>query len=332
MNGSRLSPATIRPPAPPSQVFRRALPVLAAFSCRLRRDRIEGMTEYLDDEIVASDPARVPLSRRRYRRLRGVTGIFWELLTRLVGTRYVKYLEEHLWHGTYGAALVVSRSPLLVAAYTEDIDCVVMLHFPEWVAREHRLEEGSRLLAVCVYPPADEVARDIEPGPGNSGLFRNVDPQIAEFLSDDVDRIEERKRQINEEEWERCERLAATYLDRHGPCARDGAPFFNSTPARLDDPIKKKRARGGPFSLRTWWFVTVTGVLFLIHIIPPENFEKVAADLIPKLRLLSAIGLAWIALGTLNVLRRERLGLARWLWVAGDAALCALGLVFPFGG
>jgi hypothetical protein len=188
--------------------------------------------EYHDDKSRASDPAGLTLSPRRYRRLRGMGGIVWELLGRAFGTKYPDLVREHLECGDSRAALVVATSPLLVAAYTDELDCVVMLRFPRWLVREHGLEVGSRLLAVITYPHDENLARDLDLGPAHHGQFLNAHPQIGEFLSGDVERMEARKREIEEGEWRRCAELAAAYRQTHGDRARDGAIYFTALPAR----------------------------------------------------------------------------------------------------
>ena len=64
----------------------------------------------------ASDPGRLTLSRRRYRKLRGLGGLPWVLLARLFGRSTVKELAEHLQVADTRAAIVASCTPLLVAS------------------------------------------------------------------------------------------------------------------------------------------------------------------------------------------------------------------------
>ena len=124
----------------------------------------------------------------------------------------------------------MSVSPLQVAAYTDELDCVVMLRYPDWLVDEHDLKVGSRLLVVFTYPDEEKLARDLTPGDRDTGRYRNACPQIAEFLSDDHGAIESRKREIAKEEWRRCAALANAYRVRHGDQARDGTPMMTSLP------------------------------------------------------------------------------------------------------
>ena len=59
-------------------------------------------------------------------------------------------IAEHLEHGDSRAAIVVSTDPeLLIAAYTDELDCVAMLRLPkEPLVSKYSLLRGSRLLTV----------------------------------------------------------------------------------------------------------------------------------------------------------------------------------------
>ena len=100
-------------------------------------------------------------------------------------------IDKHLQFGDSRAAVVVSVSPLLVAAYSDERDCVVMLKFPEELVATYRLKPGSRLITVNTYMqgPKRPVADLIE-GPLSRGNWHNVIPMIADFLSDDTGTIE----------------------------------------------------------------------------------------------------------------------------------------------
>lgn len=83
------------------------------------------------------------------------------------------------------------------------------------------LKVGARLISVNTYAPlAHGVAPDLTPGEANMGNWGNFAPYIADLLCDQPWRIDQRVRQIAEEEWRRCEALAATAPRR----LRDGRP------------------------------------------------------------------------------------------------------------
>jgi hypothetical protein len=139
-------------------------------------------------------------------------------------------LDEHMRLGDSRAAFVICIEPLIVAAYTDELDCVVLLTFPDWLVQEHKLEVGSRLLTVNTYGRGQRVAPDLVAGPRQLRRWVNFYPIIAEFVSDDSLRIAMRKAEIAEAEWVRCERMGSERL-RQGPQRyRNGSPFWSAQP------------------------------------------------------------------------------------------------------
>jgi hypothetical protein len=55
---------------------------------------------------------------------------------------------------------------------------------------------------------------------------------IAEFVSNDRKRIDERKAEISAEEWDRCERMGHDYLRQFPDRWRDGSPLQSAVPAQ----------------------------------------------------------------------------------------------------
>jgi hypothetical protein len=86
-------------------------------------------------------------------------------------------------------------------------------------------------LTVNTYYEQPTVAPDLIPGPGELGNWQNVSPLIADFLSEDVDRIAARKAQVEEAEWQRCALLGREYLRLRPGIARDGSPYECWRPA-----------------------------------------------------------------------------------------------------
>jgi Fe-S cluster assembly iron-binding protein IscA len=139
-------------------------------------------------------------------------------------------LDEHLQLGDSRAACVILTDPLLVAAYTDELDCVALLKFSAGLVAEHNLKSGDRLLTVNTYSRDQQIAPDLQAGPLQSGRYSNFYPVIAEFVSDDVMRITERKAEIGEDEWARCETMGRESL-RKGPDGwRNGSPLWSAEP------------------------------------------------------------------------------------------------------
>lgn len=198
------------------------------------------MTKTLDDDTQASHPGGFPLSRAKLKLLQPelfgpLSWIGWDWENGKPQNRasiWLTRIEEQLLFGDSRAAVVVSTSPLLVAAYTDEIDCVALLRFSRRFISEYNLERGSRLVTVNTYEFADgSYETDLKPGPESYGTYGNVFPMIADFLTDDVARLAERKLEISEDEWRRTETLGQSYRREKYARPRDGRPCWSFLPA-----------------------------------------------------------------------------------------------------
>jgi hypothetical protein len=193
-------------------------------------------TKTLDDSSQASDPGGIRLSHEKMRQFHPemyASGGFVGFLRRLSPLQKFWKIraEEHLMHGDSRAALVVAVSPLVVAAYTDELDCVALLQFPDSLVQQYKLQLGTRLLTVNLYSRGLMLASDLENGPASHRRYNNFDPFIAEFLSNDKVRIEQRKREISDAEWTRTYQLARAYPSKFGRRFRDGRPKNCAKPA-----------------------------------------------------------------------------------------------------
>lgn len=189
------------------------------------------MSRYHDDRTLASDPGCVYLAEDKLKLFRDALP-FCDRLTRPWCVPSL-LLKEHLQMGDSRAALVMQVTPrVLVAAYTDELDCVAMLEFPAFVRRFLVIEPGTRLLTVNTYRYGSLIASDLCPGPMNYHRYCGFYPLIAEFLSHDISRIAFRKQAIEEAEWQRTEAMARQYLAIMGGRARNGNPYYSMRPAR----------------------------------------------------------------------------------------------------
>ena len=202
------------------------------------------------DAITASThPARLKLSKRLLQNVepefRGQQLKHWQEKDRQQGTSRVEgtveTLATHLDRGDARAALVAAISPdVLVAAYTDELDCIAMLRFPHDIADIYDLEAGTRLITCNFYQKTDYgVALDLSPGPETSERWDDFHPLIGNFLSADDERLAELELEIPPEEWQRTEELVDDWFDRRDEGdawpARDGSPTQAGNPSA--DPI-----------------------------------------------------------------------------------------------
>lgn len=187
----------------------------------------------------ASNPGLIRLSHAKLKRLCpeffafGIDPIAW--FDQIAGERAIRIfaVADQLIHGDSRAAVVMSVSPLLVAAYTDELDCIAMLHFPDEFVSEHNLRVRSRLLTVNRYFRYGRLPGDLENGPLSYNRYPNFQPFIADFLSNDTDRILSRKAKVREDEWIRAWVLGKRYLAKFGNRARDGSPSYCDRPAEV---------------------------------------------------------------------------------------------------
>ena len=211
------------------------------FVCRNLRFR--WLYHRLNRRSKASDPGLVRLSHEKLARFCPELYPTWgdDLIARwdgILGVRAMRIfmLADHLKHGDSRAAVVVSVSPLLVAAYTDEMDCVVVLRFPAEFVAEFGLEVRSRLLTVNRYFADVPLATDLTEGPLTYHRCDNFMPLIADFLTDDADRLRARKAKIRLDEWSRTWVLGLRRLEEHGLLARDGHPDRCDEPADFRKP------------------------------------------------------------------------------------------------
>lgn len=195
-------------------------------------------------DTTASDPGRLALDRKLLRQiepeLRGPRLEHWKNRDRQQGTSRVAgsydAIADHLQKGDTRAAIVLEVEPsVLVAAYTDELDCVAVLEFPSEVAERFRLEPGGRLVTVNYYMQRDEVERDLESGPDDTGRFQNFHPLIGSFLSSDRRRLRELEAAIPEEEWDRAQQFGDEWLSWYEDGdvrPRNGAPLCSNGPPK----------------------------------------------------------------------------------------------------
>jgi hypothetical protein len=180
-----------------------------------------------DDSTYASDPIPVEVADERLQRfcpeLYGWSG------RKAQHKRLREIIFEHMSFGDSRAAVVVSDDPLLVAAYTDELDCVAILRF---VLRPQipELPVGSRLITVNTYKRGPRLDGDLFPGPLRIDRWTGFYPIIADFICVNQAVVDCRKAEIDEQEWERTFHFGMEYLKAHPGTSRDGSPCKSATP------------------------------------------------------------------------------------------------------
>lgn len=182
--------------------------------------------QYHDPNSRASDAVGVSVDDAKMKLLCPELYGFWSFV---FGSKLAQ-LKEHVKLGDSRAALVVSINPLLIAAYTDELDCVAMLNFPQEFVAQYQLQVGTPLLTINTYFYKGKLASDLTLGPQQLGRYPNVHPVIAEFVSNDFPQIAARKQGIARAEWERCYAMGMQYLQQRPGVFRNGSPSESLDP------------------------------------------------------------------------------------------------------
>jgi hypothetical protein len=154
-------------------------------------------------------------------------------------------LAAHLWRGDANPAIVVQTNPLTIAAYSPDIDNVMLLRLPDSTSRDLRinLKSGTRLVTCNTYGTLAPELCDISLGPQASGMWTNCNCVIADLITEDTDRLEELKNGFSDAAWRNCESHAANRIRQQHRC-RDGRPNYSWVPIAWQR-LPAFRVRGG---------------------------------------------------------------------------------------
>lgn len=204
--------------------------------CRIESDAVAASGQpRLGGDHFASDPGQVTLSEARLRELQPKLLAPEQWKDDNNRKAWVKLIADQLEQGDSRAAVVVNAKLGIVAAYTDELDCVALLEFDPAIARAKGWQTGTRLLTVNVYVGKEQgIASDLVLGPKEFGSFGNFRPLIADLLTDDLERVEYRKQRIFEDEWLRAPQMGEQALAGKVMKPRDGRPLSCGTPAKVE--------------------------------------------------------------------------------------------------
>jgi hypothetical protein len=180
---------------------------------------------------TASNPGFFDLSHEKLARLHPELlpgGGIWHWIERRYGIpeKDIEHIAYCLHEGDCRAAIVVSLSPLLIAAYSDEFDAVVLLRFAPRLAAVYELAVGQRLVTVNNYERSISRQTDFRLAEGVTSEWTGYYPLIAELLTDDAAKIERVKQNIGEAEWKRAHELGMQRVLQYWPLPRDGRPKF----------------------------------------------------------------------------------------------------------
>jgi hypothetical protein len=139
----------------------------------------------------------------------------------------IEFIAEHVKNGDSQGAIVVSVNPLLIAAYNEDIDCIVMLKFEQKIQNKYNFKIEDKLLCVNAFGESDNLQSDLIPGKNNLKIWQLVHPIIADLVSSDKIKLKKRKDEIGDNGYEYIWKLANDYMNLKNGIYRNGKPFYS---------------------------------------------------------------------------------------------------------
>ncbi len=127
-------------------------------------------------------------------------------------------------NGDSNPAVVCNLQPLLVAAYSFDCDCAVLIRYPDDFAQKFKLQKGSRLLSVNTY--SEDSEPDVVQGSRSSRNWGAFQPRIANFLTEDVKSVQRRMNDFSLDIWDYVYQCGVEYAKRFPHQARSANPMF----------------------------------------------------------------------------------------------------------
>ena len=190
----------------------------------LRKDN-----KYTDKNSWASDPGRLTLSDNKYQEIGKILNLDKKQL-KIFNKDKVK-IKEHIKYGDTQPAIVTSLNPLIISAYNDELDCVVLLKFPNELVEKYSLTIGDRLVTINLYHQKQVgfgYPKDVTPGEKNSNVFRDVIPVVGLFVSDDEGKCERKVQGVSKELWDRLQELTLVKLRENPNLTREGFEYLYS--------------------------------------------------------------------------------------------------------
>ncbi|MBR1433444.1 MAG: hypothetical protein IJ585_19810, partial [Ruminococcus sp.] len=119
---------------------------------------------YVDPNTAAENAGNVLPSREKFDYIR-------DELLHVKGFKKVYFNKQfnrlggYLMNGDTQPAVVVSLSPLIISAYSDEMDGVLFLKFPDALADMYGLSVGARLVTSNIYIPGNKPVKDVYAGP-----------------------------------------------------------------------------------------------------------------------------------------------------------------------
>ena len=179
----------------------------------------------LSTDTYAGAPGHLIISKQKWKDMNKAYKL--GLLDRWTVNKAKKNIQQRIYYGDTQPAVVISENPFIVAAYSDEMDAVVLLRFPVILAQKNNIKLYDKLVSVNCYGKENRIAKDIFVGKNYLGNWTDFRPLIGDLLSDNNERINLHKHNIPDFIWEYVRKLGENYWREHKNLVRQGFWFIN---------------------------------------------------------------------------------------------------------
>jgi hypothetical protein len=164
-----------------------------------------------------------------------------------------KYIKTVFEHGIYSPAYVYQTSPLMIVAYSYEIDCVIPILFHRNYQPPIALQLNQRLLSVNTFSRNNNIIEDdLIEGSESINEWKDFAPHIAELYSDDISSIEEKKAAIEEKYWQKLLLRTKEYFEVYPKRYRLGLNGYTGLRLEYTKP-EIMPSQQNNHSIKKWW-------------------------------------------------------------------------------
>ena len=175
----------------------------------------------------AENQANVKFSHKKYYSFRNK--INTKFSEKFYSDMQIEFVSRALCFGDTQPAVVLSVEPLMIAAYSDEMDAVVMLRFPSEFVEKYNLAPSMRLTTSNVYFTGPRCAEDIFVGEDYSHQYNDFTPIVQLFLGKNDEKISEKIGLFGEDVWNKVINKATEYKTLHPQLCRDGFFYFKKS-------------------------------------------------------------------------------------------------------
>ncbi|MDE6789775.1 MAG: hypothetical protein K2J47_10720 [Ruminococcus sp.] len=189
------------------------------------------MGSYTDPNTYAENAGNVSLSETKFAQVRDDI-LKVSFLGKSQYNSNFERINDFMLNGDTQPAVVYSVNPLIISAYSDEMDGVVFLEFPDQLTEMYNLQKGTRLVTSNVYKYGNKAVKDIKVGAGYLKRYSDFTPIVQLFLTDRENYVRRRTMLFGEEVWDMVNRLTEEY-SRSGKKARKGFYYLTTVNATV---------------------------------------------------------------------------------------------------